>query len=281
MISARLVDDGGETLLSMGMGYADVALSQIDLGFPDARESSTPLSGQDGAWDTTSLVGGRGITAEVTVHEPGTVGASQDVLRALMHPRRRMWLYVSRDDWAADRRIRVRGASLATANGRFPITAQLAWRAATPTLEDVTATSVTLNPVADSGGGLSLPTVFPLAFAPGLVPGATIVSVGGTADASPTVDVYGPCTDPLIRVVGSGELSFTGLTVRAGDYLHIDVADRSITLNNDAAQSQYHRLNFGASTWPTLPPGSAQVVFSPASAEAGCVAVVSWRSQWM
>jgi hypothetical protein len=97
-----------------------------------------------------------------------------------------------------------------------------------------------------------------------------------------TVDIYGPCSGPLFRVVNTGAtLSFSSLSLAAGDYLHIDTAARTITLNNDPSQSRYDALDMATSQWPSLPPGSPQVVFSPASSSAGCVAVVSWRSTWL
>lgn len=279
--SARLVDDSGATLFVLDSDTlpGSYVLTALDLGFPTAREATSPLSGQDGELDVTQYVGGRAITGEVAlVTDDGSI----DTLRGLMHPGRRMWLHVQKDAWSQERRIRVRGAGVTAPMGPPPWTAQLSWKAPGATFQDVTATSVTLNPAAQPGGGIALPQAFPFAFQPGLVPGASNLTVNGTANASPTIDIYGPCSDPLFRVVSTGaQLSFTGLSIQAGSYLHIDTAARTITLNNDPAQSQYNRLDFGTSSWPVLPPGTPQVVFSPTSSSAGCVAVVSWSSQWL
>lgn len=281
--TARLVDANGNQLLSLnGNGITDFSpmLRSIDLGYASPRDVVTPSAAMDGDDDLTTNTASRGITAEVMIPVEGL--AIADTIRALMHPGRRMWLYVQMPDWATERRVMVRGASLTLPQGPAPWMAQLGWKAPKPNLQDVTPTTVTLNPVGQAGGGMTLPAAFPVTFQPGLVPGAAVLTVLGTANAYPVFDIYGPCSGPLIRVVDTGaQLSFSGLSVNAGDYLHIDCAARTITLNNDPAQSQYNRLDFATSSWPTLPPGSPQVVFSPASSSGGCVANVTWASQWL
>lgn len=277
MSSVRLVDDTGVTQITLD---TDPILTTLDLGYPTVRESTVNSSGMDGEDDLTQYTGGRAIVAEVAFASDSAL-QQMDAVRGLMHPGRRYWLHVLRDGWAAERRIRVRGATLSM-SGTIPWTGQLGWKAPGATFQAVTASSVTLNPAGQSTGGMAFPVTLPMSFQPGLVPGASVVSVGGTANAYPTIDIYGPCTGPLFRVVDTGAtLSFPNLSIAQGDYLHIDTSARTITLNNDPAQSQYAQLDFGASTWPTLPYGNPQVVFSPQSASSGCVAVVSWRSQWL
>lgn len=282
-ISASLVDDAGNTLLTMDRSTAGLVLNEIDLGYPTPREAATVLSGQDGDNDVTLYSGSRAITAVVTL-PPSGVGSLMDTVNGLMHPGRRYWLYVWRDDWAAFRMIRVRGASKAMRSGRLPLTAQLGWKSVGPgaALQDVTATSVKLFPAAQPGGGMSLPAAFPVAFQPGLVPGASILTVNGTAPAPPVIDMYGPCTGPLFRVVATGlQVSMPSLSIAQGDFVRVDVAARTVLLNNNASQSLLNAVDYSSSSWPLLPQGSPQVVFSPASSGAGCQAVVTWRSQWL
>lgn len=280
-ISATLVDDNGNVLLTIDRNSAALTLKQLDLGYPTVREATSDLSGMSGENDVTQFMGGRAITAEVWLPQTG-VGPLMDTVRGLMHPGRRMWLYVWRDDWGVSRRIRVRGASLAAPNGQLPLQAQLGWKAPKPTFQDVVASTQTLMPQASAGGGMSLPMTFPMSFQPGLVPGAAIVTVSGNANARPTIDIYGPCSGPLVRVVDTGaQMSFSGLSIAAGSYLHIDCDARTITLNSDPAQSQYNYLDFATSQWLWLPPGSPQVVFSPVSSSAPCNAVLTWRGQYL
>lgn len=286
--SASLVDDSGNVLLSLDADGADgttapLVLTALDLGYPSVRENSAPLSGMSGELDVTQYMGGRAITAEIGFRTPSSsIGSLQDTIRGLMHPGRRYWLYAQMDGWPAPRMIRVRGAAVTMPAGALPWTGQLGWKAALPTFQDVTASTQTLAPQASTGGGMSFPVTLPMSFAPGLVPGAAVITVSGNANVRPTIDVYGPCTGPLVRVVDTGaQMSFSGLSVAAGSYLHIDCQARTITLNNDPSQSVYNFLDFSTSQWLWLPPGSPQVVFSPASASSPCVAVFTWRSQWL
>lgn len=282
--SARLVDDSGNTLIvldsdTIGADVAPYVLTSLDFGTPDVRDAVTTLSGQDGTNDVTQYAGARAVTAELGILVDD---GSLDTLRGLLHPGRRYWLYAQKPSWPQERRIRVRGAGLAAPDAAPPLTAQLSWKAPSPTFQDTTLSSVTLNPVGSATGGVSFPVSLPFAFDPGTVPGASILSVGGTVNALPFIDIYGPCSAPLIRVVDTGaQLSFPNLTIAQGDYLHIDVAARAVTLNDDPAQPLYQTLDFASATWPTLPTGSPEVIFSPASTGPGCVAVVSWRSSWL
>ena len=283
--TARLVDDAGGTILTLGDESLGTTLRTLDLGFPTVREQMTPLSGQDGELDNTQLLGSRGITAEVAFQDTATAGAALDTLRGLMHPGRRYWLRVLMDGWSAERMVRVRGASFAAPTAALPWTGQLGWKAASPMWLDSALSQVTLNPSAQPGGGMSFPMSFPMSFQPGYVPGASILQVGGTVPALPVIDMYGPFSGALFRVVDTGlQLSFPTFTLAAGDYLHVDMQAKTITLNNDLSQSRLNRLDFSNSSgWPglALPPGSPQVVFSPQSSSGGCQAVLSWRNSWL
>jgi hypothetical protein len=204
-----------------------------------------------------------------------------DKIRALMHPGRRMWLHVRMDDWPVERKIRVRGASLALPMGPLPWSAQLGWVAPNPTFEEVTPQSVTLAPQGQPSGGMSFPMSFPMSFDPGLVPGAALITVGGTVPVSPVIDVYGPCSDPLVRVVNTGAQVRLRGDIAAGDFVRIDTAARTILRNNDPNYSVYGQLDFASSSWPRLPVGQVQVVFSPASSSGACQAVLRWSNRWL
>jgi hypothetical protein len=100
--TVRLVSDAGATLVQFTDDATQAILTGLDLGFPAVREATTPLSGQDGEFDVTQLVGSRAITAEVAFL-PNQAAANLDTLRGLMHPGRRYWLNVQMDGWPAER----------------------------------------------------------------------------------------------------------------------------------------------------------------------------------
>ncbi len=281
----RLVSDSGADLLSFdgdAVRNFNPVLRELDLGYPAVRDVTEAIPGMDGEVDSTLYMGSRAITAEVLLGMSAEVVPLADKIRALMQPGRRMWLHVRMDGWSDERRIRVRGASLALPTGPLPWSAQLGWVAPDPTFQELTQQSVTLSPQGSAVGGTTFPREFPFAFDPGLVPGAAVVDVGGTVSVPPVVDIYGPCTDPLVRVVNTGAQMILRGDIAAGDFVRINTFDRTILRNNDPNYSVYGTLDFAASTWLTLPVGQdVQVVFSPQSSSVGCQAVLRWANRWL
>lgn len=279
----RLVNDAGDDLLVFdgdAVTNLNPVLRNFDPGYPAVRDVTTAVPGQDGETDTTLHMGSRAITAEVLLGMSGVVPVA-DRIRSLMHPGLRMWLHVRMDDWPDERRIRVRGASLALPMGPLPWAAQLGWVAPSPTFEEVTQQSVTLAPQGSALGGMTMPEEFPLTFDPGLVPGAALIDVGGSVPVPPVIDIFGPCTDPLVRVVDTGAQMILRGDIAAGDFVRIDTAARTILRNNDPNYSVYGTLDFATSSWLTLPVGQVQVVFSPQSSSGNCQAVLRWASRWL
>ncbi len=275
----RVVRPDGLEVLNLSIDGSYI-LRALDLGFPDVRDSAEAIPGMDGEVDTTAHVGARAITAEVSVSQVGA-GPLIDKLAGVMHPGARYWLYVGRADWPGERRILARGASFSCPPSNLR-TAQMGFRCPSGLLEDAAEQSVTLAPQGSAVGGTTFPREFPFAFDPGLVPGAAVVDVGGTVSVPPAIDIYGPCTDPLVRVVTTGAQMILRGDIAAGDFVRINTAARTILRNNDPNYSVYGQLDFAASTWLTLPAGeNVQVVFSPASSSGGCQAVLRWASRWL
>jgi hypothetical protein len=274
----RVVRPDGVEVLNLGIDESYI-LTALDLGFPSVREVAEAAPGMDGEVDTTAHVGARAITAEVVVSQSGT-GPLVDRLAAVMHPGARHWLYVGRADWPGERRIVGRGASFACPPGTVR-RAQLGFRCPSGLLEDAVEQSVTLAPQGSPAGGMAFPVSAPMAFDPGLVPGAALIDVGGSVPVPPVIDVFGPCSDPLVRVVDTGAQVILRGDIAAGDFVRIDTAARTILRNNDPNYSVYGQLDFAASSWPVLPVGSVQVVFSPQSSSGACQAVVRWANRWL
>lgn len=282
--TVRLVDPKtGTELVSYGSWTAGGVLKSIDLGFPAVRESKSNRSGAHGTVDSTRFFGDRAITAEVWMPQPPNTDSAVDQLAGFMNPASRLWLYVQRPNWPQERRTLVRGAAFACPPGVMRV-AQAGWVSSSGLFEDAAVQSVTLVPSGTATGGRSYPLVEPRSYVSGLVTGATLIALSGNAPSPPTIDIYGPCSDPMVRCVDTGEqIAFTGLSLAAGDFLRVDMAARTVFLNNDPSQSRYNRLDFAHSTWWQLPAGdpSVQVVFSPFSPSPGCQAVLSWRNQWI
>ncbi len=281
--SSAAGDDSGDgpELLRLTRDVEGYFLDYVDLGFPEIRDVTSPGVGRDGEDDDTRFVGARAVIAEMTLLQESPLPAL-DALQAVMHPRLRTWLYLQQQGWTAERRALVRAASFTAAVQRQPVVVQMSWSAPAGVFEDAVASTVTLSPVGASSGGAAYPVSYPLAFDPGLVPGAAQLQVGGTVPALPVIDIYGPCSNPLVRLVGTGEQVRLLMPVSAGEFVRVDMAARTVLLNGDPNQSRYGRLDFASSSWWALPVGEAvQVVFSPEAPGSGCQAVLTWRRTWI
>lgn len=278
--SARLVDLDGTELLRFGNAEA-IVLELLTLNSPDDRESVTARTGRDGTNDTTHYHGAAAITAQLAVR--GDATASKDVwldrLRGYVAPNRRAWLHITRDGWAVERRVRVRGV-------RAPVTfdwpgwhsVQVAWVAPDGVYESTVPHTQTLFPSASGGeGGVSSPLSSPFSFDPGNVPGSALLANDGTTDAWLTVDIYGLCTNPVLKNLTSGrQIGFTGLTVQAGEFLRLDMREMTALLSNVASQSRYGLLDFTTSSWWPLQRGTSQVAFVASNPGVTCQAQLTW-----
>ncbi len=274
----RVVRPDGVEVLHLGMDESYI-LTSLDLGFPDVRDSTETIAGMDGEVDTTAHVGARAVTAEVFVSQSGT-GPLVDRLAGVMHPGARYWLYIGRTDWPGERRILARGASFACPPRNLR-TAQMGFRCPSGLLEDAAEQTVTLAPQGQVAGGRTYPKSYPRTYDPGLVPGAALIDVGGSVPVPPVIDIFGPCTDPLVRVVDTGAQMIIRGDIAAGDFFRIDTAARTILRNNDPNFSVYGQLDFATSSWLILPVGQVQVVFSPQSSSGNCQAVLRWANRWL
>lgn len=274
--TARLVDTAGNQLLS----FADsgLVLTLVDMGFPEVRDSSTNRAGRDGVDDNTFYTGKRPIVIEAFL-PTRTAFTLRDRLAGLMHPKNRHYLYLNNDEWDGERRILVRPKTFACPMTR-PVTAQLGWSAPRGLFEDAEASVLILAPLGSAEAGLALPVALPVAFPAGYLPGTSAITVGGSAPVFLTADIYGPCTNPKLVSAATQKTLRFNLTLAAGDYLHVDMANSKAYLNGDPTQSRYGQLDFGVSSWWQLDYGTtSQIGFYPDTAGVNSQALVTWRGQ--
>ncbi|WP_322767687.1 phage distal tail protein [Frankia sp. Cr1] len=289
--TARLADPAGITLLTLtsdAFGADPFAVGAWNLGYPEVRAVTEADPGADGEIDSTSRVGARGITAEIVVVGDGvdTVGVWYRRLRALMHPRRRYWLHLRRDGWPAERRIQVRPDSLTDAiisGSAVGIATQAGWRAPYGLWESTASHTAVITPSGSVEPGKALPWRFPLGFGAGLASGSATVVVDSESEPTlPSVDVYGPCINPvLINLTTGSQFAFTSLTLAAGQFIRVNFRDRMVLLNADTASSRYGDADWTVSSWWALQPGVNQIAFTPSGPGPGCQAVLSWPDLWM
>lgn len=106
----------------------------------------------------------------------------------------------------------------------------------------------------------------------------------GTIETWPLLTVTGPIVDPVITNLTTGEALVLdddgGLTLAAGESLVIDTNPRRRRIEVDGV-NVYGRLNFPASRWPRIAPGTNVFRLGADSGNAaGTALVAQWRDAW-
>jgi hypothetical protein len=93
-----------------------------------------------------------------------------------------------------------------------------------------TESSTTGAPLASAPGGWTFPRTLSITFSSSTAGGASVENLGNRP-TPPIFRVYGQVVNPQILLVGTDyRIALTG-TISAGDYLEVDVQNRSITVN--------------------------------------------------
>lgn len=262
-------------------------VASVDLGFPSIRATTAPRALADGEDDRTTYYGARAVVLSGTVVPSSTLTRQEvlDRLRAFLNPRLRPILYFTLESTGAERRIILRGdASSAPIERPGSAKVTVGWKgplgiqeAAAETLETALATPA-LEP------GRSYPRTYMLTYPDSSPIGSVVVSNAGNVAAYPVLELYGPATDPRVEnITGGGRLEFTGLTLGIGDFLEIDVRERTILFNGLDGASRYAFLDFAASSWRGLElgPGDNLLRYYPETYDVGSEAIVRFRDAWI
>lgn len=287
----RLVDgDLSVTLRPSQPSFSDpIFVQSYDLGFPDIREVKQDSTGQSGTLDLTEFHGAKTITVEATVVDDLTMTRHEwlDVLKILCHPARRPYMYVQCDGWASERRMVLRANRLSCVidkTGGVAIKTSLAWTVPTGLLEAVEVDETRMRVVGAAIGG-----TFPVSFEPTGVSftpsnSATVNEIvnEGTATTPPLYRIYGGCTGPQVSNGTTGEvMSFPDMSVPAGHYVEVDVANRTVYLDGNPALNYYRFIDWTVSTWWELKPGLTLISLSTASQDSDCELLIRHRPRWL
>lgn len=270
----ELTDDNGFTVAS------------INLGFPVVRTVSAARPDADGEDESTQFFGARAVSLSGFAYSTDTVGrqAVLDRLAAFQRPGVDVYLYFTFED--AERRMRLRASQLGATISR-PVFApvQVSWRAPDGIQEAVDETVETAGASADVEAGRDYDLVYPRVYPASTPVGTFTVTNEGTVNVSPVLRLYGPCTNPRIENQTTGQaLEFTangGVTLASGEYVEVDVKERTVRLNGDATQSRYNRLDVSSSEWWQLVPGDNDLRYYPETFTSPASAEVRFRSAWL
>lgn len=250
-----------------------IVCKEWDLGAPEVRVTSTPLTGADGTYDGAGFTGARTVTLDLVIfgddaHSPYWYA---ERLAGMAHPGRRPTLGIVRptldtggDSWTME----LRGSPFAITYGRRAaalLEMQVVFNAPkgylVSPLRSFTSVPATLAVLT----GLSLPFTLPMTLGTGsgTNPGLTF-TVAGSAPVAPVVAIYGPVVDPTISW-GTEQFTFDGLTLGLGEYVVIDMEAGTVRLQGSPDASVYHLVDFAVSTFWRLPPGTNTVTYLASS----------------
>ena len=295
--SVRFADAAGNTLLMVrpAVPSADdpIMCPSHTLGKAAPRTATQPRVGRSGLLDLTAYHDQATWQGNLIISDGGGLTRHQwvDVLRAMLAPANRPYLYLQRDGWLDERRAPVRGVSLTNpleAKSALRLEVSLQVDIPDGVLEAATVSSDTVRPGIISVGR-TYPRIYTSAagwqYTAGSTGAVAVITVAaGTYGATATpllARIYGGFTDPVITNQTTGKVfALTGVTVVAGHYLDIDMGAKTVLLDGDPGLSYYNTINFTTSDWWELQPGDNQLAVGAATADATCSMDLFWYERW-
>lgn len=285
----RLVDGSDELLLSGIGGASPIIVIDSEFTAPAAREVSHPRLGLSGKRDFTRLHDSSEFTATLKIQgdETGSRYEHLDELKRFLAFHKRPYLYILRDGWLSERRCLLRGAGTAVVVGKTSgIWLDATIRASLPegAIEDNEATLLTLRPGSVTVG-TSYPMSYPMYYEPGTASNTAVVMLSGNDFSQPYIRIFGQCDDPEFTLTTpDGEVQYfstSGLSVPLGSYLDIDFTNRKVFMDGSQTNSYYSKVDFTASSWWALEPGSNLLSFNASNPSAGCYAEITYRNTYL
>jgi len=285
--SYRLVNGSDSLTLSGGVATSPIMVLRSEFTPARPRVVDQDRSGRSGKIDVTSLYGEATFSAVVRIQGDADMTRYDylDLLKGYLVPSMRPYLYFQRDGWLGERRALLRGEGvnvvITKTSGQY-LEADVRVVIPDGVVEDNEASSFSLFPNG-SNIGWSYNASYPKAYTPASSGNSLVVSVVGNVPTPPYIRIYGTCAAPRIRRVlpdqTATDIYMPNLSLESPHYIDIDVENRRVFLDGVVANSYLSLIDFSVSDWFDLQPGDNNVLFTAASASAGCYAEVSYRNR--
>lgn len=150
---------------------------------------------------------------------------------------------------------------------------QAVLRGSDPNVYSQTEYTASATALSGQGGGFVAPFIAPFTVN---APPETVAGVtnNGFVDSPPIFELAGYLLNPIVRLAPGVELQLAG-EIAAGDTLTIDVAQRSVLLND--AANRRSLVDTANSTWFEIPPGASTITLLASDFSAGAGLTVRWR----
>jgi hypothetical protein len=252
---------------------------------PGFDTADAPRSGDHGSWPGPRYAQPRVVTATVWLN-PASSGDTS-ALKAL----RAATALDASESWLS---VQLHGETLicpARVNQRLvPTDRQLAlYGVAKATLQFIatdprryTAHVLTsASTVYQPESGLVWPLTWPLSWgAPGSTGDVQVTNTGNAA-THPVITFTGPCVNPQLSNVTTGQQIAYNLPLAASDVLTVDTGTGQVLLNGSANRRYTAMPNATLEEAFTLPPGTNVLAFRPTSGSTPSSVSVAWRSAYI
>lgn len=252
-------------------------VEQLDVGLPTPHEASHDRGDDDGTIDHTARVGARAITATVrAVRGPSRL---QDLLARLapyLAAEARPTATLTTDD-GTERTITVRLASDFSAPWERPgdMSLTIGFRTVGWPYLLGHHHGMVLAPGVAGGGGVVPPLTPPVVLEPSSQGRA---HNAGEVAAVWQATVLGPAEDLSLRCDTTGErLDLTGLSLAAGQTLHIDSYHRAVTVDGE---TRWGAVDPSTSTWWRIPSGESVIRMAASSSAAPAQVHLTWHDTY-
>ena len=251
-----------ETLVlwPMASNGSRIGVIDLDLGFPAVREVVEAYPSSDGSTDYTSLFGARAISLTLLIMD-GAYAAPQtrDELAAWMVPSRRVQMHF-RYPGSETRMMTLRANSMSNSLSQSSLRTnihdpQLQWVCPSGRIYSELETFTEVPWSSQALDGLVFPVTFPVVFPAQAGVGAQAVTNYGNTASAPVIRLFGPTTNPGIENETSGRTLSFYMGLGPGDYVEIDMAEKTCQFNGTPGAASNLRKNLIDKEWFTLAPG--------------------------
>jgi hypothetical protein len=264
------------------VGYIDPDAGISGLDGAEFRGSLDELVEQDGAIPGPGYDGARPVVIPVVLDPTQRAGAKSILERKLKRAARARRadsiLRWTPSDLGIEVELRLRRSAKPNTAGRHPTTVQLPMVSADNLIRSSAEASIVIDP-GGAGGivGYTSPYTSPYGTELPLA-GQQFVENQGDDEAIPRFRIMGPITNPQILNNSTGLSLDLIYNLAAGEFLDIDVGRKTVKLGGTA--DRFGAVQFPASKWWRLLPGSNDVRLLAAAFSAGASLTVYWRHAW-
>jgi phage-related protein len=273
----------GSFVFGAGTPYVVTEVTGLE-DLPQIRNQDDIKGYNDGMFTGRDFYSGRTLTFmfNILAGNGNTAQANYALFQAALNPQQtgtttlQFLLSPSDTQKKINARVRTRAVPVTPEYTYGKITAQVTMFCPDPRFYDITPTNLSLSPGTPSGRTYN--RTYNLSYGGGSQSSSGQISNLGWATTNPTITITGPCLNPVITSVTSGQSITVNYSLGASDVVVIDLNLKTVTLNGTAARN----ILANNSQWFAASPGVTQLSFSATTFTAGATScIVTYSSAYI